>query len=66
MAGYGTLKNGRFTLTGLVANLDGSVVLQESAAGQADQAREIGIELAEKLLAMGADRILKELTANER
>jgi len=66
VAGYGTLENGRFTLTGLVANLDGSVVLQESAAGQADQAREIGIELAEKLLAMGADRILKELTANER
>jgi hydroxymethylbilane synthase len=65
VAGYGTLENGRFTLTGLVATLDGTVVLRERAAGQADQAREIGIELAEKLLARGADRILQELTAGE-
>lgn len=63
VAGHGTLENGRFSLTGLVANLDGTVVLRERAAGRADQAREIGIELAEKLLAMGADRILRELTA---
>lgn len=63
VAWHGTLENGRFSLTGLVANLDGTVVLRERAAGRADQAREIGIELAEKLLAMGADRILRELTA---
>ncbi len=63
VAGYGTLENGYFTLNGLVANLDGTVVLKESSGGPADQAREIGIELAEKLLSMGADRILQELTA---
>ena len=62
VAGYGTVENGRFTINGLVANLDGTVVLQEIAAGQAEKAREIGVELAEKLLAMGADRILQELT----
>jgi len=65
VAGYGTLENGQFTMQGLVANLDGTVVLQENAAGRSDQAREVGIELAEKLLAMGADRILQELTAGE-
>ena len=63
VAGHGTLENGYFTMKGLVASLDGSVVMQESVAGPADRAREIGIELAEKLLAMGADRILQELTA---
>jgi hydroxymethylbilane synthase len=63
VAGHGSLKNGRFTLEGLVANLDGTVVLRESAAGRADQALEIGIELAERLLARGADHILQELTA---
>ena len=63
VAGHGTLENGRFTLKGLVANLDGSVVLKESVEGPAGQARELGMELAEKLLARGADRILKELTA---
>jgi len=64
VAGHGTLENGRFTLAGLVANLDGTVVLQASATGRADQAREIGVALAEKLLARGADRILQELTAD--
>ncbi len=63
VAGHGTLENGWFTIQGLVATLDGKQILQESAAGQADRAREVGIELAEKLLSMGADRILKELTA---
>jgi hydroxymethylbilane synthase len=63
VAGLGTLENGRFTIEGLVATLDGTVVLKESIEGRADQTRELGIELAEKLLARGADRILKELTA---
>ncbi len=63
VAGHGTLENGWFTMQGLVANLDGTVVMQASADGPADQARAIGIELAEKLLARGADRILQELTA---
>ncbi len=62
VAGHGALEGGRFTITGMVASLDGSVVLQESAAGPPEQAVEIGIELAEKLIGLGADRILKELT----
>ncbi len=63
VAGHGTLENGWFTIRGLVANLAGTVVLQESVTGPADRAQAIGIELAEKLLARGADRILQELTA---
>jgi len=63
VAGYGTLENGQFSIQGLVANLDGTVVLRERLAGRADRTRELGIELADKLLSLGADRILKELTA---
>lgn len=62
VAAHGTLENGRFIIKGLVATLDGTVVLKESVEGWSDQARELGIELAEKLLARGADRILEELT----
>jgi len=65
VAGHGTLENGRFSIKGMVANLDGTVRLLASAAGRADRAREIGIELAEKLLARGAKRILQELTAGQ-
>ncbi len=61
VAGYGSLENGQFSIQGLVANLDGTVILRERLAGQADRTREIGIELADKLLALGADQILKEL-----
>ena len=63
VAGYGTLEDETFTIKGLVANLDGSQVIQATATGAAGRAREVGIELAEKLLARGADRILEELTA---
>ena len=62
VAGHGTLENGRFIIKGLVASLDGTVILKDSIEGGGDRIRELGIELAEKLLARGADRILKELT----
>ncbi len=61
VAGHGILENGQFSMQGLVANLDGTVILRDSLTGQADRTREIGIELADKLLSLGADQILKEL-----
>ena len=63
VAGYGSLEDGYFSLQGLVANLDGTQVLRADAAGPANEARNVGIELAEKILTMGADRILKELVS---
>jgi len=62
VAGHGTLENGNFSIRGLVANLEGTQVIQATASGAGQRAREVGIELAEELLANGADRILKELT----
>jgi hydroxymethylbilane synthase len=62
IAGHGQLDGERFTLTGLVADLDGGTVLKDRLSGPAASAERIGIELAETLLGRGADGILKKLT----
>ena len=48
-------------LTGLVASIDGKVVLKESRKGPAEEARQLGTELANKLLDMGGREILAEV-----
>jgi hydroxymethylbilane synthase len=62
IAGHGQLDGERFTLSGLVADLDGGTVLKDRLSGPAASAERIGIELAEILLGRGADGILKKLT----
>ncbi len=62
IAGHGKLKNNRYILTGLVADIDGSTVIKDRISGPAASAEQIGIELAERLLAKGADKLLKKLT----
>ncbi|WP_366921950.1 hydroxymethylbilane synthase [Metallumcola ferriviriculae] len=47
------------TLEGLVASLDGTELLRDQVAGDADQAEQLGIQLADKLLARGAKKILE-------
>ena len=48
-------------LTGLVASIDGSVVLKESQKGSSEDAQQLGNQLANKLLDMGAREILAEV-----
>ena len=48
-------------LTGLVASIDGSVVLKESLKGSSEDAQQLGNQLANKLLDMGAREILAEV-----
>ena len=48
----------QFVLEALVAEVDGSRVLRKSVLGDAQKAREIGLELAQQLLAEGASEIL--------
>jgi hydroxymethylbilane synthase len=62
IAGHGRLDGAHFTLTGLVADLDGSTVIKHRLSGPADAAERIGIELADILLGRGADEILKKLS----
>lgn len=65
IAAYGQIKGGRFTLTGLVAGLDGSPLYRESLSGPAHASEATGFALAETLLAMGAGHILETLKAEE-
>lgn len=61
IAGHATLAGETLTLTGLVAGLEGRTVIRETLEGPAEQARIIGLTLAERLLDMGARRILDTL-----
>jgi hydroxymethylbilane synthase len=54
-------KDGIIDLTGCVAALDGSRVLRKSLTGPVANAQSMGIELAEALLQMGAEKILSQL-----
>ena len=63
IAGHGRLDGAFFTLTGLVADVDGGTVIKHRLSGPASSAERIGIELAEILLDRGADEILKNLTS---
>ncbi|MGM0517462.1 MAG: hydroxymethylbilane synthase [Pseudomonadota bacterium] len=48
-------------LRGLVGRPDGSETLRDEITGPRDQAEALGIELAERILRAGADRILAEV-----
>jgi hydroxymethylbilane synthase len=54
VAAYAQLAGKDVNLVGLVASLDGSQILIERTAGDASQAEQLGIQLADKLIAQGA------------
>ena len=58
IAGHAEVKGERVHLRGLVANLDGTVIIRGERSGLAADAARIGVELAEELLARGAGEIL--------
>lgn len=61
IAAYATLKGGVITLDGLVGAVDGSVIHREKMSADVDDRKKLGVDLAEKLLGMGAGKILKEV-----
>jgi hydroxymethylbilane synthase len=63
IAGHATLQGDRLQLTGLVADLGGRPVFREVREGPAAAARNLGRDLAERLLARGAGEILQRLQA---
>ena len=65
IGGYAELEHGVIVLHGLVARPDGSEVVRGSISGYPEVAEELGITLAEDLLARGADAILAELYAEQ-
>lgn len=54
-------ESGRLQLAGLVASLDGTVVIKDTIAGQLEEAEELGRCLAERLLGRGAAQVLAEI-----
>ena len=64
IAAYAELDDNEITLRGLVAEPDGSRLLRDSATGRAADAKALGRQLAERILAAGAGELLERLTRN--
>lgn len=65
IAGYAIHQGDNLWLRGLVGDPDGSLLLQDEILGKAVDAELMGITLADRLLAAGADKILAKVYADE-
>ena len=61
IAGFALLEGDELWIRGLVGRTDGSEIIRAEARGPRSQAAELGIAVAEELLAGGADVILQAL-----
>ena len=61
IAGHAVLDGGQVWLRGLVASLDSQRIIADERRGPIKRAASIGTELAERLLELGADKILEEI-----
>lgn len=64
IAAHGHIDDQGYTLTGLVCDVDGSHRLEQVRTGPESRSEQIGLELAEALLAEGAGDILERLNAD--
>lgn len=58
---FAVLENDNVYLRGLVGAVDGSEIITDEVTGNAANAENLGLQLAEKLLSQGADVILKQV-----
>ena len=61
VAGRARFEGDRLTIKGLIASLDGLRVIADELSGNADRPAELGLQLGQKLLSMGAGEILAEI-----
>ena len=61
LAGYARVERDLMVMDGMVAELDGGVILRQQLAGGKDKPEDLGISLARQLIAAGADRILEKI-----
>jgi hydroxymethylbilane synthase len=61
IAAHGKLENNIFTICGLIATLNGTTVIKETLSGSGDSSEKIGVNLANRLINMGAREIMDEL-----
>jgi hydroxymethylbilane synthase len=65
IAARGKTDKDKFTLTGLIASLDGTVIIRETFSGPKDEWEATGVNLARALLEKGGREILEELRKME-
>lgn len=61
IAGFAEIDDMRLILRGLVGHPNGSIIYRAEAEGNLLQAEQLGVTVANRLLAQGADKILDEL-----
>lgn len=61
IAGYATLNQGQLHMEGRVGSVDGVTLLKVKLSGVPEQAEQLGVSLAQKLLEQGAGDLLKAL-----
>ena len=61
IAGFATLDGAQLTLTGLVAAPDGTQVIRQQISGSRLHCEQLGVQLAERVLSLGADKLLASL-----
>ena len=61
LGGYAEIVAGVLRLRGFVSSVDGVRVVRSEVSGQPGEAEQIGTELGQRLIGMGADKILAEL-----
>jgi hydroxymethylbilane synthase len=65
IAAYGKTDGTAIRLAGLVASVDGKNIIRDAISGPEPLSESMGIELAERLLSQGADRLLNELLSTQ-
>jgi len=65
IAGHGKIRDKNVVLSGLVATIDGTRLIKETLSGPVESSESIGVDLAERLLSMGAKEILDTLQADD-
>lgn len=61
IAAHATLSGEELLLEGLLASVDGKTVIRDRVQGKSQEAHKLGVQLAERLLARGGDKILREI-----
>lgn len=63
LGGYAQIAGDTIQLRGFVAEIDGSRIISDQVSGKREEAESLGDELAQRLIAQGADKILAALSS---
>lgn len=61
IAAYAEIDGDTITVSGMVGRVDGSTILFETISGKREEAEALALQLSQRLLDRGADKILREL-----